>query len=48
MKCHGNLMLSPRYGVQVLPMLHPSPLNMCKPEMREAFAEDALKLKQFL
>lgn len=45
MKHHGSVTYSIKYNVPVLPVLHPSPLNMNSPERGKAFHEDLLKLK---
>lgn len=45
MKHHGSVTFSIRYHIPVLPVLHPSPLNMNNPERGQAFHEDLLKLK---
>lgn len=48
MKHHGNKIFSPRYGVFVFPLLHPSPLNLNNPLKLEMFIDDLLKLKDFM
>jgi DNA polymerase len=48
MKWHGNVIISPRYLVPVMSVLHPSPLNTNDPAKREAFYNDLKKLKEFL
>ncbi len=47
-KHHGTLVISPRYGIQVLPLYHPSPLNMNKPQMKHAFRQDIGILAKFV
>jgi DNA polymerase len=47
-KHHGEIIISPRHEVRVLPLYHPSPLNMNKPRMREEFVMDIRKLVGFL
>lgn len=44
-KHHGTKVFSPRYKLFVIPLLHPSPLNMNKPENREEFLKDMQALK---
>lgn len=48
MKHRGDPVFSPRYGLFVFPMLHPSPLNLNDPAKMEMFAEDLGKLKDFM
>ena len=48
MKHHGKVVHSIRYGVPVMAVLHPSPLNTNNPERRDAFHDDLKKLKEFL
>ena len=48
MKWHGKVIHSVRYGVPVMSVLHPSPLNTNSPERKEAFYDDLKKLKEFL
>jgi len=48
MKCHGEKVISPRYGKYVLPFLHPSPLNMNVPAKKKIFYDDLAALKEFL
>jgi uracil-DNA glycosylase family 4 len=48
MKHHGSITFSIRYHVPVLPVLHPSPLNMNNPEREQAFYDDLLKLKELI
>jgi DNA polymerase len=47
-KIHGQIVSSLRYSVPVLPMWHPSPLNMNSQEKRLQFFEDLLKVKSYL
>jgi len=47
-KHHGELRFSPRYGVNVMPLFHPSPLNLNDPSRREMFYDGLDKLKRFL
>jgi DNA polymerase len=44
--CHGKV-YETEYG-KVFPLLHPSPLNMNKPDKRKLFTEDLKKLKEIL
>jgi DNA polymerase len=44
LKHHGTAVLSLRYKLQVVPMLHPSPLNMNDPAKRDMFYADLAKL----
>jgi DNA polymerase len=48
MKCHGEIQMSPRYGLPVLPLLHPSPLNMNKSNKKQMFLADLEILKDYL
>lgn len=48
MKWHGKVIQSVRYGVPVMSVLHPSPLNTNNPERKAAFHDDLRKLKEFL
>ena len=47
-KRHGEKIISLRYKVPVIPLLHPSPLNMNKKENREIFREDVAALREYL
>ena len=48
MKHVGDKAFSPRYGVYVVPLLHPSPYNTNSPERRELFFKGLKVLKEFL
>ena len=48
MKHHGTVVHSIRYGVPVISVLHPSPLNTNDPERKAVFYDDLKKLKEFL
>ncbi len=48
MKHHGDIIVSLRYKAPVMPLLHPSPLNMNSKTKRDMFYEDLKKLKGFL
>lgn len=48
MKHHGKIVMSPRYGVPMMPVLHPSPLNTNRPDMKRLFDADIVALKKFL
>jgi len=48
MKCHGEMQMSPRYGIEVLPLLHPSPLNMNNARKKKMFLDDIVALKEFV
>jgi DNA polymerase len=48
MKHHGEVIVSIRYRVPVMPILHPSPLNTNNPERRDGFYDDLRKLKEYL
>jgi len=48
MKHHGELVFSPRYKVFIMPLLHPSPLNMNRPDNRKLFYDDLWKLRAYL
>lgn len=48
MKHHGQIITSIRYRVPVMPILHPSPLNMNNSEREMAFLSDLKNLKEFL
>lgn len=43
-KCHGNIIKSPRYCVDVFPLYHPSPYNTNRKDIREQFIQDVVKL----
>jgi uracil-DNA glycosylase len=45
MKHHGSPILSLRYGVPVIPLLHPSPLNTNHPDRRRMFIDGLKKVK---
>lgn len=47
-KHHGQLIFSPRYRVNILPLYHPSPLNMNSEEKRNMFREGLKVLKGVL
>lgn len=47
-KIHGNIVSSIRYNIPVLPLFHPSPLNMNKKGMKECFYNDMKKIKEYL
>jgi DNA polymerase len=48
MKHHGEVLVSIKYHVSVICVLHPSPLNTNNPERNEAFRSDLRKVKEFL
>ena len=48
MKYHGKIQISPRYNLPVLPLLHPSPLNMNVPAKRDMFLKDLLLMKEYI
>jgi DNA polymerase len=48
MKHHGEFVISPRYLVPVLPLLHPSPYNTNNPVHRETFYKGLRKVREFL
>lgn len=48
MKHHGEFVISPRYLVTVLPLLHPSPYNTNNPVHRETFYKGLRKVREFL
>jgi uracil-DNA glycosylase family 4 len=48
MKHNGEQIFSPRYGVTVIPVLHPSPLNTNDPVKREMFYDGLRSVKEFL
>jgi uracil-DNA glycosylase family 4 len=48
MKNHGQSIVSIRYKVPVIPVLHPSPLNLSNPIRRREFYQDLWKLKEVL
>jgi len=48
MKHHGEVVFSPRYSVQVMPIFHPSPSSMNNPEKKKMFQSDLLALKRFV
>ena len=48
MRHHGSTILSLRYKTYVVPLLHPSPLNMNDPAKREIFYSDLNKLKEIV
>lgn len=47
MKNRGKFIVSPRYGITVLPMLHPSPLNLLRENNRKLFFEDFELVKKY-
>ena len=46
MKHHGSKVFSPRYKLFVVPLIHPSPMNMNHPENREMFMKDLENLRK--
>lgn len=48
MKNHGQVIMSLRYRIPVIPVLHPSPLNLSNPVRRREFFTDLWKLKETL
>ena len=48
MKHHGTQILSARYLLPVIPILHPSPLNTNHPDKRRMFMDGLLALKKYL
>jgi uracil-DNA glycosylase len=48
MKHHGEFIISPRYLITVLPLLHPSPYNTNNPVHRETFYKGLKKVREFL
>ena len=48
MKHCGEMIFSPRYGVYVLALLHPSPYNTNDPTRRKMFYDGLEKLKEYL
>jgi len=46
MKHHGKPTLSLRYGVPVIPLLHPSPLNTNHPDRRKMFMDGGSVVKE--
>jgi DNA polymerase len=48
MKVHGQCLRSLKYEVIVLPLLHPSPLNMNKPDKKKLFYDDLKKLGEYV
>lgn len=48
MKHCGEVIISPRYGIKVLAMIHPSPHNTNHPERREMFDLAMVKLAEVL
>jgi uracil-DNA glycosylase family 4 len=48
MKHCGEVVISPRYGIKVLAMLHPSPYNTNDPERREMFELAMKKLAEVI
>ena len=48
MKHHAEFVMSTRYLVPVLPLLHPSPYNTNNPVHREAFYKGLRKVREFL
>lgn len=47
-KLHGKIIPSIRYKVMVLPMYHPSPLNINRKDIRDDFIKDLSVLKDYL
>jgi len=47
-KYHGKIETSLRYGISVLPLYHPSPLNTNKPDICREFKNDLKKLSEYL
>jgi DNA polymerase len=47
-KYHGKIETSLRYGIGVLPMYHPSPLNTNRPDICTEFKADLKKLAEYL
>lgn len=47
-KYHGKIEVSLRYGVGVLPLYHPSPLNTNRPDVCAEFKTDLKKLAEYL
>jgi DNA polymerase len=47
-KHHGTEIISPRYQCPVMPLYHPSPLNMNKKEKRELFYTALKSVKKYL
>ena len=47
-KHHGDLIVSARYGVHVVPIFHPSPRNMNDTERRRMFYEGLKTVREFL
>lgn len=48
MKHHGKPVFSIRYSVDVIPILHPSPLNTNQPDKRRMFMDDLRAVKSYL
>ena len=48
MKHHGKPIFSPRYKTFVIPVIHPSPLNTNRPDMRAIFFDDLKSVGDFL
>jgi len=48
MRHHGEVIVSPRYLIPVIPLLHPSPLNTNDAAKREMFHEGLRKVGEFL
>jgi len=48
MRLHGKTFMSLRYSKPVLPLLHPSPLNMNSVEKREMFYKDLEALREYV
>jgi DNA polymerase len=48
MKHHGKFIISSRYMIPVLPLLHPSPLVMNNVETRDLFIKDLKKIREFI
>jgi len=45
---HGEIVVSPRYSVKVLPLYHPSPINMNNTQHSENFRSDLELVRDFL
>lgn len=48
LKHHGTPVMSLRYRIRIVPMLHPSPLNMNDPAKRAMFYEDLKKIGEMM
>lgn len=47
-EARGNVLRSEKYGVEVYPILHPSPLNTNRPDKKEEFISDVKGLQKVL